>query len=59
MLEPSQQENPMRRLATPADQQPAGADHHQGAHDGHAPAQSEAVPEADVHHHPDGSRHVH
>jgi len=45
--------------APAADQQPAGADHHQGAHDGHAPAQSEAAPEADVHHHPDGSRHVH
>jgi len=42
-----------------ADQQPAGADHHQGAHDGHAPAQSDAASEADVHHHPDGSRHVH
>lgn len=45
--------------APAAEQQPAGADHHQGAHDGHAPAQSEAAPEADVHHHPDGSRHVH
>jgi mono/diheme cytochrome c family protein len=42
-----------------ADQQPAGEDHHQGAHDGHAPTQSEAQPEADVHYHPDGSRHVH
>lgn len=35
----------------------SGGDDHHGAHDDHAPEKPEA--EDNVHHHPDGSRHVH